>query len=112
MGESRYVLLSKQRASFLFPLLLLLGLLWLLLRRRLRPYQWLRLLQLHQLGLLLRLEPQFRLRLRLFLLGVGPLVPLRQRMRPGRGSPQLWVGPGRGGPQLRMGAGRGNPKLL
>ena len=101
------MLLSKQRASFLFPLLLLLGLLWLLL-----PFQWLRLLQLHQLGLLLRLEPQFRLRLRLFLLGVGPLVPLRQRMRPGRGSPQLWVGPGRGGPQLRMGAGRGNPKLL
>ena len=74
MGESRYVLLSKQRASFLFPLLL---------RRRLRPFQWLRLLQLHQLGLLLRLEPQFRLRLRLFLLGVGPLVPLWQRMRPG-----------------------------
>ena len=81
------MLLSKQRASFLFPLLLLLRLLWLWLWLRLRPHQrlWMLRLQRHGLGLRLRLEPWFRLRPGFFLLGVGPLVPLWQRMRSGRG---------------------------
>ena len=83
-------------------------------RLRLRPHQrlWMLRLQRHGLGLRLRLEPWFRLRPGFFLLGVGPLVPLWQRMRSGRGGSQLWMDSCRGSPNPQMRPGGGIPELL